>query len=174
LRYHEDRPFVLRVDGHEYRVDYAPAESRSGLFGGNSNWCGPVWFPVNALIIRALLSFYEYYGDNFKNRMPAGSGRPMNPFEVAKEIVERPGKIFLRNKRGHRPLYGGAEKFQSDPHWRDNILLYEYFHGDNRVGIGASHQTGWTGLIAVLMDLSGHLDPAEFLVKGRVSAFNRN
>jgi hypothetical protein len=168
-KYHRDHPLVLRVDGHEYRVDYAPAESRSGLFGGNSNWRGP-----NALIIRALLSFYEYYGDNYKIECPTGSGRLMNLFQVAKEIVERLGKIFLRNPSGRRPLYGGAEKFQSDPRWRDNVLFYEYFHGDNGAGIGASHQTGWTGLIALLMNLFGHLDPVEFLVKGRASAFMRD
>jgi hypothetical protein len=173
-KYHKDHPLVIRVDGHEYRVDYAPAEARSALFGGNSNWRGPVWFPVNTLIIRALLSFYEYYGDNFKVECPTGSGRLMNLFDVAKEIVARLGKIFLRDGSGHRPLYGGAEKFQSDQYWRDNILFYEYFHGDNGAGIGASHQTGWTGLIATLMNLFGHLDPGKFLFKGRVGAFTRD
>ena len=154
-------------------MDYLPAESDSGLFGGNSNWRGPVWVPVNALIVRSLLSFYEHYGDNFKIECPTGSGRQMNLFEVAREIVERLAKLFLRNEQGRRPVYGAAEKFQSDPHWRDNILFYEYFHGDNGAGIGASHQTGWTGVIGLLIDLFGRLDPVRYLSEGRASAFAR-
>ena len=141
-RFHEQHPFVFHVNGQEYKVDYLPAESNTGMFGGNSNWRGPVWMPVNALIIRALLNFYLYYGDNFKIECPTGSGKMMNLFEVAKEISDRLVSIFLRDERGRRPVYGGTEKFQADPHWRDYILFYEYFHGDNGAGLGASHQTG--------------------------------
>ncbi|HEY2105415.1 MAG TPA: hypothetical protein VGH29_06495, partial [Candidatus Binataceae bacterium] len=173
-KYHRDHPYVVNVNGQENRVDYMPAESASGLFGGNSNWRGPVWMPVNALIIRALMSFYAYYGDNFKIECPTGSGRLMNLFEVAKELVERLGKIFLRDEHGRRPVYGGTEKFQSDPHWRDHLLFYEYFHGDNGAGLGASHQTGWTGLVGALINLFGHLDPATLLAQGRSAAFNKD
>jgi hypothetical protein len=154
-------------------VDYMPAESTTALFGGNSNWRGPVWVPVNALIIRALWSFYEYYGDNFKIECPTGSGCLMNLFEVAKEIADRLAKLFLRDGQGHRPVYGGTERFQSDPHWRDNILFYEYFHGDNGAGIGASHQTGCTGVAGLLIVLFGRLDPVRLLTEGRGSAFAR-
>ena len=126
------------------------------MFGGNSNWRGPIWMPVNAMIIRALLNFHLYYGDNFTIECPTGSGRMMNLFEVAKEIADRLGAIFLRDESGRRPVYGGSEKFQTDPHWRDHILFYEYFHGDNGAGLGASHQTGWTGLVAKTLQLFGH------------------
>jgi len=147
-------------------VSYLPAESDSGMFGGNSNWRGPIWMPVNALIIRALLHFYAYYGDNFKIECPTGSGKLMNLFEVAREITNRLTSIFLRDRNGRRPVFGGAAKFQRDPHWRDNLLFYEYFHGDNGAGIGASHQTGWTGIIAALIEIFGKVDAEEFL-KGR-------
>jgi hypothetical protein len=170
-KYHLDHPYVFNVNGHENRVDYTPGESAMGLFGGNSNWRGPVWVPVNALIIRALLSFYEYYGDNFKIECPTGSGRLMNLFEVAKEIVDRLAKIFLRDESGRRPVYGATAKLQSDPHWRDCILFYEYFHGDSGAGLGASHQTGWTGLVGMLINLFGRLDPARLLAEGRAAAF---
>jgi hypothetical protein len=173
-KYHRDHPYIFNLDGQEHRVDYMPAESASGLFGGNSNWRGPVWMPVNALIIRALISFYAYYGDNFKIECPTGSGRMMNLFEVAREIVERLGKIFLRDEHGRRPVYGGTEKFQSDPHWRDNILFYEYFHGDNGAGLGASHQTGWTGLVGSLINLFERLDPAALLAQGRAATFKKD
>ncbi len=172
-KYHKDHPYVINVGGQEYRVDYMPAESTTALFGGNSNWRGPVWVPVNALIIRALLSFYEYYGDNFKIECPTGSGRLMNLFEVAREIVERLAKLFLRDEQGRRPVYAATEKFQSDPHWRDNILFYEYFHGDNGAGIGASHQTGWTGVVGLLIDLFARLDPVRILTEGRATMFTR-
>ncbi len=172
-KYHRDHPYVFKAGGEEYRVDYMPAESNTGLFGGNSNWRGPIWVPVNALIIRALISFYSYYGDNFKIECPTGSGRLMNLFEVADEIVKRLGKTFLRDQQGRRPVYGGSEKFQSDPHWRDNILFYEYFHGDNGAGLGASHQTGWTGLVGALINLFGRLDPATLLAEGRAATFRR-
>jgi len=172
-KFHEKYPFIFHVQGQEYRVDYLPAESNTGMFGGNSNWRGPIWMPVNALIIRALLSFYLYYGDNFKIECPTGSGRMMNLFEVAREIADRLTRIFLRDERNQRPVYGGTEKFQSDPHWRDHILFYEYFHGDNGAGLGASHQTGWTGLVAKLIQLFGLLDPQKALEVGKSSAFVR-
>jgi hypothetical protein len=170
-KFHEQHPFVLNVSGQEYRVDYLPAESNTGMFGGNSNWRGPIWMPVNALIIRALLNFYLYYGDNFKIECPTGSGKLMNLFEVSKEISDRITRIFIRDEHGRRPVYGGAEKFQSDPFWRDNIYFFEYFHGDNGAGLGASHQTGWTGLVAKLIQLYGSLDPKRALEVGRVAAF---
>jgi hypothetical protein len=152
-------------------VDYLPAESNTGMFGGNSNWRGPVWLPVNALIIRALLNFYLYYGDNFRIECPTGSGKLMNLFEVSREISDRLTRIFTRNEQGVRPVYGGTEKFQSDPAWRDLILFYEYFHADNGAGLGASHQTGWTGLVAKLIHLFGSLDAEHTLGVGR-EAFN--
>jgi hypothetical protein len=170
-KFHEQHPFVFHVNGQEYRVDYLPAESNTGMFGGNSNWRGPVWMPVNALIIRALLNFYLYYGDNFKIECPTGSGKMMNLFEVSKEISDRLSRIFLRNEQGKRPVYGGTEKFQADPHWRDHILFYEYFHGDNGAGLGASHQTGWTGLVAKLIQLYGFLDARKALEGGKGAAF---
>jgi hypothetical protein len=170
-RWHLEHPYVFTVNGHEHKVQYLPAESDSGMFGGNSNWRGPVWMPVNALIIRALLTYFLYYGDNFKIECPTGSGNLMNLFEVAKEIAGRLTRIFLRDEAGRRPVYGGSEKFQTDPHWRDYILFYEYFHGDNGAGLGASHQTGWTGLVAKLIDLFGRLDPAALLEGGPGVAF---
>jgi len=170
-KFHEQHPYVLHVQGQEYRVDYLAAESNTGMFGGNSNWRGPVWMPVNALILRALLNFYLYYGDNFKIECPTGSGKLMNLFEVSKEIGDRLTRIFLRNEHGRRPVYGGTEKFQSDPFWRDHIFFYEYFHGDNGAGLGASHQTGWTGLVAKLIELYGFLDSKRMLEVGRQAAF---
>jgi len=162
---------VFQVNGQEHRVDYLPAESNTGMFGGNSNWRGPVWMPVNVMIIRSLLNFYLYYGDNFKIECPTGSGKMMNLFEVSKEISDRLANIFLRDKKGKRPVYGGTEKFQADPHWRDHILFYEYFHGDNGAGLGASHQTGWTGLVAKLIQLYGLLDSKKALEGGKEAAF---
>jgi len=173
-RYHDQHPFVVHVEGQEYRVNYLPAESDTGMFGGNSNWRGPVWMPVNALLIRALSSFYLYYGDNFKIECPTGSGNRMNLFEVAREIARRLTGIFLRDKSGRRPVYGGTEKFQNDPHWKDYILFYEYFHGDNGAGLGASHQTGWTGIVAKLIELFGRLDGAQLLDAGKAGAFARS
>jgi hypothetical protein len=170
-RFHEEHPYVFRTGGQEYRVDYLPAESNTGMFGGNSNWRGPVWMPVNALIIRSLLNYYLYYGDNFKVECPTGSGKLMNLFEVAKEISDRLSGIFLKNAEGRRPVYGGTEKFQSDPYWRDHILFYEYFHADNGAGLGASHQTGWTGVVAKLIQLFGLLDPQKLLDAGKGGAF---
>jgi Mannosylglycerate hydrolase MGH1-like glycoside hydrolase domain len=165
-RYHLEHPYEFDVSGQHYRVGYLPAESDSGMFGGNSNWRGPIWMPVNILIIRALIQYYLYYGDNFKIECPTGSGRMMNLFEVSREISSRLARIFLRDAQGRRAVYGGTEKFQTDPLWRDYILFYEYFHGDNGAGLGASHQTGWTGLIARLIQLYGVVDPQRLLQAG--------
>jgi hypothetical protein len=162
-RYHLQHPFVFHTGGEEHRVGYLPAESNTGMFGGNSNWRGPVWMPVNALIVRGLMNYYWFYGDDFKVDCPTGSGNKMTLFEIAREISGRLAKIFLRDEHGRRPVYGGCAKFQDDPHWRDLILFYEYFHGDNGAGLGASHQTGWTGIVARLMDLFARLTPAEAL-----------
>jgi hypothetical protein len=170
-KFHERNPYVLHVNGQEHRVDYLPGESNTGMFGGNSNWRGPVWMPVNAHIIRALQNFYLYYGDNFKIECPTGSGKLMNLFQVSKEIAGRLTRTFTRDQDGRRPVYGGTEKFQTDPHWRDLILFYEYFHGDNGAGLGASHQTGWTGLVAKLIELYGRLDPERALAVGKQAAF---
>jgi hypothetical protein len=155
------------MNGQENRVDYLPAESNTGMFGGNSNWRGPIWMPVNALIIRALLNYYLYYGDNLQVECPTGSGNKMNLYEVSRELGRRLASMFLRDENGRRPVYGGAEKFQTDPHWRDHILYYEYFHGDNGAGLGASHQTGWTGLIARLLQLHGVMDAESYLELGK-------
>jgi hypothetical protein len=173
-RYHADHPFIVHVQGQEYRVNYLPAESDTGMFGGNSNWRGPIWMPVNAVLIRALLSYYLYYGDNFKIECPTGSGKLMNLFEVAREIANRLTRIFLRDESGRRPVYGGTEKFQTDPQWKDYLLFFEYFHGDNGAGLGASHQTGWTGLIAKLIEMFGHLDAQQFLDAGKSGAFEKD
>jgi hypothetical protein len=172
-RYHAGHPYVFNTGGQDYRVSYLPAESDSGMFGGNSNWRGPIWMPVNALLIRALLSYYLYYGDNFKIECPTGSGKKMTLFEVANEIVNRLTRIFLRDKNGRRPVYGGTEKFQTDPHWKDYILFYEYFHGDNGAGLGASHQTGWTGLIAKMIEIFGRIDGHTYLEAGKRAAFKK-
>jgi len=165
-RWHLEHPYVFKVHGEEYKVEYLPAESTTGMFGGNSNWRGPIWFPVNLLIIRALLQFYLYYGESFTIECPTGSGRRMNLFEVSREIANRLSRIFLRNEQGRRPVYGGTEKFQTDPHWRDYLLFYEYFHGDNGAGLGASHQTGWTGLVAKLIEMFSHLTAEQVLEEG--------
>jgi len=172
-RYHLEHPYVFNVNGQEYRVNYLPAESDTGMFGGNSNWRGPIWMPVNGLLIRALLSFYGYYGDSFKIECPTGSGNRMNLFEVAREIANRLTRIFLRDESGRRPVYGGTEKFQTDPYWKDYILFYEYFHGDSGAGLGASHQTGWTGIVAKLIELFGRIDGQQLLSAGKAGAFAR-
>jgi hypothetical protein len=170
-RGHLEKPYVVHVHGQEYRVAYLPGDSDSGMFGGNSNWRGPVWLPVNVILIRALLNFYAYHGDGFKVECPTGSGREMNLFEVAREIASRLTRIFLRDENGRRPVFGESEKFQTDPHWRDHLLFYEYFHGDHGAGIGASHQTGWTGLVATLLELFGRMDAGRFLEVGKHAAF---
>jgi hypothetical protein len=167
-RWHLENPYTIRVHGEEYQVQYLPAESNTGLFGGNSNWRGPVWLPVNSLLIRALLVYYSYYGDDFKVEFPTGSGQMMTLYQVARELGLRLARIFELNEEGKRPVFGGAEKFQNDPHWRDHLLFYEYFHGDNGAGLGASHQTGWTGLVAVAYKLFGKVSPEGYLRPGPV------
>ena len=154
-RFHKDNPYVLKVNGDEHRVDYEPAESTSGLFGGNSNWRGPIWMPCNYLLIESLQRFHYYYGDDLKVECPTGSGVLMNLWEVSQELSRRLSHIFLRDDDGMRPVFGENEKLQIDPHFRDHLLFFEYFHGDNGSGIGASHQTGWTGLVAKLLQQSG-------------------
>jgi hypothetical protein len=154
-KYHRDHPYSIQLDGQRHTVSYQPAESDSRLFGGNSNWRGPLWFPVNYLIIESLQKFHHYYGNELKVECPTGSGHLMTLGEVARELSKRVIRLFLRNDQGMRPIYGGTQVFQHDPHWRDLILFHEYFHGDNGAGLGASHQTGWTGLVAKLIQQSG-------------------
>jgi hypothetical protein len=153
-RYHLDNPYTLHVNGSDHTVDYEPAESRSGLFGGNSNWRGPIWFPVNYLLIESLQKFHHYYGDDFLVEFPTGSGNKLTLWQIAADLSRRLNHIFLRGPDGKRPVFGGNETFQTDPHWCDYPLFYEYFHGDNGAGLGASHQTGWTGLVAKLIQQS--------------------
>jgi hypothetical protein len=153
-RFHRDHPFSFQVGDRTYWVGYHPAESESSSFGGNSNWRGPMWMPINLLIVRALLNLHRYYGENFKVECPTGSGRLLTLLEVSEEIARRIFAIFQRGPDGRRPLYGGTNTFQTDPHWRDLILFYEYFHGDNGAGLGASHQTGWTGGVSLLTMLT--------------------
>jgi hypothetical protein len=172
-RFHQEQPYVFVAGGQEYRVSYLPAESDTGMFGGNSNWRGPIWMPVNALIIRALLAYHAYYGNDFQIECPTGSGRRMNLFQVADEIGRRLSNIFLKDSAGHRPVYGGARKFQEDPNWRDCVLFYEYFHGDNGAGLGASHQTGWTGVVARILHLFATLSPEEAAVDGKAAYFGK-
>ncbi|HEX4824209.1 MAG TPA: hypothetical protein VFV19_07830 [Candidatus Polarisedimenticolaceae bacterium] len=166
-RVHKDHPFVVHVEGRPYEVNYLPAESNNGMFGGNSNWRGPVWMPINVLLVRALLNLYAFYGDDFRVECPTGSGDRKTLFEIAAELSRRLSSTFLRDASGRRPVYGGSEKFQTDPHWRDLILFYEYFHGDNGAGLGASHQTGWTGVVARLLDLFGRLDSQTLLLHAK-------
>ncbi|HIK06416.1 MAG TPA: glucosidase [Trichormus sp. M33_DOE_039] len=154
-QFHAEHPYSFDVNDTQFRVDYEPAESSSGLFGGNSNWRGPIWLPVNFLLIESLQKFYYYLGDDFKIECPSGSGHMMTLWEVASELSQRLTRIFLKNSAAERPVYGGTQKFQTDPNWRDLILFYEYFHGNNGAGIGASHQTGWTGLVATLIQQFG-------------------
>jgi hypothetical protein len=166
-RYHADHPYSIRVAETDYSVGYLPAESDTGMFGGNSNWRGPIWMPVNGLIVRALLQYYTYYGNDFTVECPTGSGRQMNLYQVAQELTRRLASIFLRNSEGRRPVYGDARKFQDDPHWRDLILFYEYFHGDNGAGLGASHQTGWTGIVARAIHLFATVSAERALEMGK-------
>jgi len=162
-RFHLDHPYQFRAGGQDYKVGYLPAESDTGMFGGNSNWRGPVWMPVNVLIVRALLNLYAFHGDEYTVECPTGSGRYMTLFDVAKELSRRLTAAFLRDGDGRRAIYGGTTKFQEDPHWRDLILFHEYFHGDNGAGLGATHQTGWTGLVAPLLDFFGRIGPKDVL-----------
>jgi hypothetical protein len=170
-RRHAAEPYVLHAGGQEFRVGYLPAESDTGMFGGNSNWRGPVWMPVNVMLVRALLIHYAFHGNDFRVECPTGSGRMLTLFEVAREITGRLAGTFLRNAAGERPVFGGSRKFQDDPHWRDCLLFYEYFHGDNGAGLGASHQTGWTGTVATLMHLFATVTPEAFLAEGGVATF---
>ncbi len=160
-RIHRDRPYVLGVDGHDYRVDYEPAESTTGLFGGNSNWRGPIWFPINFLLVEALQKFHHYFGDDYRVECPTGSGRMMTLAEVATELSRRLTRIFLNDAQGRRPVFGASEVFQSDHGWHDLIPFHEYFNGDTGAGVGASHQTGWTALVAKLLQQSGETDESD-------------
>ena len=172
-RYHAENPYHVSVNGQDFSVAYLPGESDSSMFGGNSNWRGPVWMPVNALIIRALLQYYAYYGNDFTVECPTGSGIKMNLYQVAENISQRLVKIFLKNGQGLRPVYGGTRKFQDDPNWQDNILFYEYFHGDNGAGIGASHQTGWTGIVARMMHLFASTSEEQVMKLGKKASFTK-
>jgi hypothetical protein len=173
-RCHLEHPYVINVEGREYKVKYVPGDSDSGMFGGNSNWRGPIWMPMNVLLIRALLHLYLYYGDSIEVECPTGSGHQMNLYEVAREISQRLVGIFLRDANGRRPVYGAVETFQTDPHWRDHLIFPEYFHGDTGAAVGASHQTGWTGLVAMLIQLFGSLDATQVLDGGKKSLFFKN
>jgi hypothetical protein len=168
-RFHAQHPYVYHANGQEFSVPYLPAESDSGMFGGNSNWRGPIWMPVNALIVRALLQYYAYYGDDFTIECPTRSGRQMTLYQVAEEISRRLGSMFMRGEDGRRPVYGGTRKFQEDTHWRDLVLFYEYFHGDSGAGLGASHQTGWTGVIARAMHLFGTTTAEQVVELGKAA-----
>ncbi len=158
-RRHLDQPVEFDWQGQHYEVRYLPAESDSGMFGGNSNWRGPVWFPMNFVILRGLVQLHRYYGDRLKVEYPTGSGRELNLLEVVRELGTRLATTFTEDEDGQRPVFGGIEKFQSDPHWHDLLLFHEYFHGDNGAGLGASHQTGWTGLVANLFALGARAGP---------------
>jgi hypothetical protein len=170
-RYHAKHPYVFPHADQQFRVGYIPAESDSAMFGGNSNWRGPIWIPVNVLIIRALLQYYAYYGNSFVVECPTGSGRRLTLYQVAEDLGQRLASIFLRDGRGRRPVYGGTKKFQDDPHWRDLLLFYEYFHGDNGAGLGASHQTGWTGVVARVMHLFATVSAEQVLELGKRAPF---
>jgi hypothetical protein len=170
-RYHAEHPYVFSTGGQVSSVSYLPAESDSGMFGGNSNWRGPVWMPVNILLIRALLQYYMYYGNAFAIDCPTGSGRQMNLYQVAEVMTQRLSSIFLRDSNGRRPVFGGNRKFQEDVYWRDYILFHEYFHGDNGAGLGASHQTGWTGIIARVMHMFATTTAERTLELGKAGAF---
>jgi hypothetical protein len=162
-RIHQDQTYVYRVGDQEWRVSYVPGEGDSGMFGGNSNWRGPIWMPVNMLVVRALMQYHLYYGNSFTIECPTGSGKQMNLYEVAEEIGRRLSSIFLKDAQGKRPVHGASQKFQDDSHWKDYPLFYEYFHGDTGAGVGASHQTGWSGAIARIMRLFAAFDAQTIL-----------
>jgi len=165
-RYHLEHPYVFNAGGSEYGVGYLPAESDTAMFGGNSNWRGPIWAPINALIIRALVQMYSFYGDEFRVECPTGSGQYMTLYQVAEELSNRMAGLFLLNHEGRRPVFGGTRKFIDDPHWKNHVLFYEYFHGDNGAGLGASHQTGWTAIIPALMTFFARVRPEMLLTPG--------
>jgi hypothetical protein len=173
-KWHKEHPYVFPVHGEEYKVEYQPCESCSSMFGGNSNWRGPIWMPLNLMIIRALLQFYLYHGDDFKVECPVGSGKQLTLFEVAKELSNRLIGIFTRDNTGRRPVYGAADKFQTDPHWKEYISFYEYFHGDTGAGLGASHQTGWTSNVANLIQFFGHMNSQSILTGGTRAVYFGN
>ncbi|HEX3601112.1 MAG TPA: glucosidase, partial [Lacipirellulaceae bacterium] len=150
-RYYQDHPFVIQIGGEEHCVSYVPGESSTGLFGGNSNWRGPVWFPVNYLLIEALERYYHFYGDSLRVECPTGSGRVMNLKEVAHELTVRLTRIFIPDETGCRPCHSNDTRYAADPNWRELVLFHEYFHGDTGHGLGASHQTGWTALVATML-----------------------
>jgi hypothetical protein len=160
-RYHKEHPYVLQLGEMEHRLEYEPGESGTDLFGGNSNWRGPIWFPVNFLIVESLQKFHHYLGEDYKVECPTGSGKFLTLSQVAEEISRRLSRVFLRDSAGMRAVHGASDKFQHDPHWKDLILFYEYFHGDNGRGVGASHQTGWTGVVAKLLQQSGEREVKE-------------
>ena len=164
-RYHAEHPYVFSAGGQEYRVGYVPGDSDSGMFGGNSNWRGPIWMPMQLMLIRALVNQYAYLGKNFKVECPVGSGRQLNLLEVSQELARRLSRLFILNREGHRPAHGNHSRW-NDEHWRDHVLFYEYFHGDTGAGVGASHQTGWTGVIAFLMQGFTAIEAEKVLEKG--------
>jgi hypothetical protein len=170
---HAEKPLVYHARGQEFRIDYQPAESLTGAFGGNSNWRGPIWFPVNVLLIRGLLNLHQYYGESFRVECPTGSGNQMTLFQIAQEISRRLESVFLLDDAGRRPVNGDSKRFNEDPVWRDRVLFYEYFHGDSGKGLGASHQTGWTGLVATLADFFARFKSDDLLKirKGKGGAF---
>jgi hypothetical protein len=165
-KHHQEHPYQFHWDGQIFTVSYQPGESDSYMFGGNSNWRGPIWMPANILIIRALLNLYSYYGEDFQIECPTSSGTQHNLFQIAEMIAVRLFNIFLPDQYGRRPVFGGAEKFQTDPHWRDYLLFYEYFNGDDGSGLGASHQTGWTGTLATLLAIFDSLAPEDLSESG--------
>jgi len=156
-RYHRDHPYDLHTRAGDYRLDYEPGESRTHLFGGNSNWRGPIWFPINYLFIESLRRYHRYFGPTFRVECPTGSGKMMDLQEVSRELARRLSRIFLPDASGRRPVAGANALFHDDPHWQDLVLFHEYFHGDTGAGLGASHQTGWTGLVAKLLDELGEV-----------------
>ena len=172
-RYHADHPYVIHVGSREYKVSYLPGDSDTGMFGGNSNWRGPIWMPVNTLIIRALLQYYAYYGDGFSVECPTGSGQMMNLYRVSEEIARRLSSIFMKDKNGQRPVNDGNTKLQEDPYWNEYIHFFEFFHGDTGAGLGASHQTGWTGIIARTMHLFASMTPEIVLTGGKKAYFEQ-
>src|SRR5882672_3581615 len=167
-RYHAEHPYIFNAGGQEYRIGYVPGDSDSGMFGGNSNWRGPIWMPMQLMLIRALVNQYAHVGNSFKVECPVGSGRQLNLLEVAQELARRLARLFIRNKEGRRPAHGNHTRW-NDEHWRDHVLFYEYFHGDTGAGIGASHQTGWTGVIAFLMQGFKEVEAEKVLEKGMIA-----